>query len=288
MAVAISVYRPDMVLLERLLARVSGAGAPIHLHIDGPVGEAIGAEDLARLQGDTALHVTQSPRNEGIAAVLNRLADAAKGQNCAFVLYFDQDSEPDSDLASRLLAAFRAIEAKGARPAAIGPLPVAHDPLHSKAPRYRCREMPGAEGGVPVDYLITSGSLISLVALAAIGPFEERYRIDAVDVEWCFRAWSRGFSVWLLEEAEMPHRVGSGVVRVGPIAFPSQNPSRMGTYMRNQFHMLRLSHVPARWKLRTLAYVPLQGLVYAAKRPGERWRTAWTLGRAAWEGLRLR
>ncbi len=287
LAVAITVYRPDLPLLERLIDTVAGWGAPILLQVDGPTGEAIEPQALSRLAADPRLAISQAPANEGIATALNRLAARARVAGRDRVLFLDQDSEPPADMAGRLLSAFAALEASGARPAAVGPRPVARDPGRSKAPSYRRRRNAAPRADlVPVDYLITSGSLVTLEALDAVGPFPEAFRIDAVDVEWCFRAWARGRSVWMVEDLLMPHSVGGGVVRLGPLAFPQQNPARMGTYVRNQFRLLRLSHVPLRWKLRTLLYVPLQGAAYAARAPEKRGGLALALLRAARDGLR--
>src|SRR4051812_4486555 len=39
-----------------------------------------------------------------------------------------------------------------------------------------------------VDLAISSGSLITLTATAEVGPFDEGF-FDAIDIEWCSRAW---------------------------------------------------------------------------------------------------
>ncbi|GGE15962.1 hypothetical protein GCM10011390_38810 [Aureimonas endophytica] len=285
-AVAITVYRPDGLALEALAARFLAAGYPVYLHVDGPVGEAIEATDLARLRALAGARIALAPRNAGIGAGLNRLAEAAERDGCNRVLFFDQDSLPAPDLPERLLQAFRELEGLGLRPAVVGPRPVSPPGGGSKPPRYRRRDGVASVGACrPVDYVITSGSLVSLAAWHEIGAFAERYRMDAIDVEWGFRAWRRGRSVWVLDTAEMPHQIGSGILRWGPIAFPDQNPARMRTYVRNQFDMLRLAHVPLGWKLRTLVYVPLQAAVYAAKSGHGKRRAGLDLLRAAFEGL---
>lgn len=237
------------------------------LHIDGPIGSAISEREFAILQAEEAkgcVRITQSDVNEGIAAALNRLALEASKRGCRAVLYFDQDSDPASDLADRLTNAMSSLEAGGQRPAIVGPRPVAGE-IASKPPHYRTRGSvdPGT-GCEPVDYVITSGSLIELRSFERLGLFREEYRIDAVDTEWCFRAWSQGRSVWMLPTALMPHRIGHGLVRFGPLAFPRQSEARMQTYVCNQARMLRLAYVPLRWKLRTLLYIPLQSAIHAA------------------------
>jgi rhamnosyltransferase len=57
--------------------------------------------------------------------------------------------------------------------------------------------------------MITSGSLILLAAHATIGPFREELFIDAVDVDWCFRARAKGLRVIKTRKPIMSHAIGS-------------------------------------------------------------------------------
>ncbi|MCV5902536.1 hypothetical protein OFN63_41200, partial [Escherichia coli] len=67
---------------------------------------------------------------------------------------------------------------------------------------------------VAVEFLATSGSLVDIAAFDRIGPFRDDYFIDAVDLEWCFRAWSRSYSCWIARAVAMEHTVGAGVLKV--------------------------------------------------------------------------
>ena len=216
---------------------------------------------------------------------MNRLAAEASKRGCRSILYFDQDSDPATDLADRLTETLASLKARDRRPAVVGPRPVAREAA-SKPPHYRTRgKRDPVTGCQPVDYVITSGSLFELEIFRTLGLFREEYRIDAVDTEWCFRAWSRGASVWMAPNALMPHRIGHGLVRFGPLAFPRQSEARMETYICNQARMLRLSYVPLRWKLRTVLYVPLQGVIHAAlvsKAHGNAARRFWRAARTGW------
>ena len=62
----------------------------------------------------------------------------------------------------------------------------------------------------------------------------------------------------------------------------------MQSYARNQFHLLRLAHIPARWKLRTLVYVPLQLAAFVARTPRGKAPLAGRLLRALADGLAAR
>ena len=275
LAICITVYRPDETILLSLLDIVRNYGGPVLAYVDGPTGEAITSKFMARLQDATGLVLIQAERNAGIGEALNRLVAEADYRNCEAVIFFDQDSMPTQMTAQLLRKAFEELEAAGWRPAVVGPAPVSNSAVPTKVPRYRDRQVLGAPLSCrATDYVIISGSLMSLSALRQVGPFKASFRMDGIDVEWCFRAWSKNHSVWYMPDVEMEHCVGSGIVTLGALRFPLQSTQRMVIYAQNQFHMLRLSHVPWWWKLRTLIYVPLQLVAFAAKAPDQRLRLA--------------
>lgn len=291
LAIGISVYRPDEAMLLSLLAVVQTYGGPVLVYVDGPTGEAISPELMARLSGDGGIVVLQSAQNAGIGAALNGLVDEAERRECAAVIFFDQDSTPSLSTARQLRQTYADLEAGGWRPAVLGPAPTSDPATPTKAPSYRDRQVAGAPGACrATDYVIISGSLMTLAVLRSVGPFKATFRMDAIDVEWCFRAWSKGYSVWYRPDVAMEHRVGSGIVAVGGLRFPLQSAERMAGYAQNQFHLLRLGHVPLWWKLRTLVYVPLQLLVFVMAAPDHRLRRAGqllqSLVRRPWHGAR--
>jgi len=267
----VTVFRPDRALLMALLDRLHAEKIPTLAYIDGPVGTAVRADLVAELTSRPGLTLIQARDNQGIGAGLNALARQARELGAERLLIFDQDSLPDPGMPAALDARMSTLVGMGERPAAVGPRPVAppgEAGAEYQPPRYPA--MPGRrprEGTKPVRYLISSGTLLDLAAFEAVGPFRADYVIDAIDVEWCFRAWSRGWSVWLVEDVTMEHRIGHGIIRLGPLRFPRQSPSRMATYIRNQAHGLRLPHVPLGWKLRSLVYLPLQIAVVSANGP---------------------
>src|SRR5205085_10676567 len=60
-----------------------------------------------------------------------------------------------------------------------------------------------------VDHiLISSGLLISVSALKAIGYPKKEYFIDLVDIEWCLRALSKGYQIEIVKTIQMRHTIG--------------------------------------------------------------------------------
>lgn len=279
----ITLYRPDASLLRALLCVLAEEAVPVLIYVDGPVGEAIGKDLREELLARPATRLIEAPVNRGIGKALNRLVDAAREQGAGRILFFDQDSSPQPGFVAALAERMEALLAAGIRVAAIGPLPIAPIAADTQPPRYRSK--PAILGALhPVDYLITSGSLVDLGAIAAVGAFREDFWMDGIDTEWSFRAIHLGFTLAVARDVVMPHRVGTGTVRLGPLVFPQQSQARMASYVRNQLYALRLPHVPLAFKLRALTYVPVQALAYVLSATSRR-QTARLLLAAAKNGL---
>ncbi|MBD8905435.1 glycosyltransferase family 2 protein [Methylorubrum zatmanii] len=262
-AVAVVFFRPSSEQVARIVARFAGR-MPVFVYDNG----GIPPEALVRLRQAQGLTLLGEGRNGGIAAALNALAEAAAAAGFPRLFLLDQDADAGIETVRALSLALDRAAGAEPPPAVVGPAP-APNPGH-KAPRYPARPDVGPRGGLmPVEFLATSGSLVDLAAFAQVGPFREDFFIDAVDLEWCFRAWARGWSCWMDPGTAIPHSVGRGTIRARflPVAMPDQPLFRMAVYVRNTAYGWRLPHVPARWKRRQIAYLPLQiGLYWARHR----------------------
>ncbi|KQT50007.1 rhamnosyltransferase [Methylobacterium sp. Leaf456] len=281
-AVAVVFFRPSAPQVERIVERFCG-----HLPVFAYDNGGLPADALARLDAAGVARLGEG-RNDGIGAALNRLCEAAAAKGFARLFLLDQDADTSPDTAHALGLALDCLGAATPPPALVGPAP-APNPGH-KAPRYPLRPSVAPHGALlPVEFLATSGSLVDLATFKRIGPFREDFFIDAVDLEWCFRAWSRGFSCWMDPATAIPHSIGRGTIRARflPIAMPDQPPFRMAVYLRNTAFSWRLPHVPARWKLKQMAYLPAQIGLYWAHH-GYRPSLLARLLRAVADGLRGR
>jgi len=284
-AAGIVAFRPDAAALRALLTVLAPQAARRFVFVNAMIDEA----SLAAIS-DTGAELVRCEHNLGVGEALNMLALAASLAGCDRILTMDQDSNPPSDLVATLASRMDAAHAAGARPAVIGPTIVSPEQTATtyKPPRYfPAHKAASVERARAVRYVITSGSLIDLAAFRDIGPFRSDYFIDAIDVEWCFRAQARGYSCWVSDSARMEHRIGEGIVQprlLGP-AIPRQRPFRLYAYIRNQIYGLRLAHVPLGWRLRFAAHVARLAAVLAFS--GER---DLSFGRliapAFWSGVR--
>ncbi|GJE76494.1 glycosyltransferase family protein [Methylorubrum suomiense] len=261
-AVAVVFFRPSTAQVVRVAERFGGR-MPIFVFDNG----GIPPDALSQLGTTPGVVRLGEGRNLGIGAALNRLAEAAAAAGFRRLFLLDQDADTSPDTARALGFALDrlagAMKGQALVPALIGPA-AAPNPGH-KAPRYPLRPRTPPIGALlPVEFLATSGSLLDLAAFDVIGPFREDFFIDAVDLEWCFRAWARGFACWMDPATAIPHSVGRGTIRSRflPLAMPDQPAFRMAVYVRNTTYSWRLPHVPTRWKLKQMAYLPAQVGLY--------------------------
>ena len=280
MAAGIVLFHPSAALLSATLASISGEADRVYLFLNAPLDAACLAVVAACRPAPVLMH---DGTNLGLGAAYNRMAAAARAGGFGTLLLLDQDSSPLPQMPAALRAMRARLLAAGECPAVVGPLPVAASGEGGKAPRIFARHggsvVPGA---VPLEFVISSGSLLDLGAFAAVGAFREDFFIDAVDIEWCFRAWARHFSCWMVPPQPMPHRLGQGVLRVPLLGLrlARQPPRRLYTYVRNQVAMLRLGWVPLRWKCRVLPYMAVQSAIHLAATRGDG-----QVLRAFWLGL---
>lgn len=253
-AAGVVAFRPDpdlfLPLVRRLVDESDAVFVFVNGAIDGVILEAVHA---------AGAKVIVSQYNLGVGEALNQLALHAIWAGYARLAVFDDDSGLPPGALAALTHSMNALEAAGQRPAVVGPRivsPAESDETY-RPPRYfrAGRDRMGDACGV--WYVISSGSLIDLAAFRRVGAFRSDFFMDAIDTEWCFRAWSRGYSCWVDESVRMEHRIGAGVTRATILGrgFPKQPPMRLYAYIRNQSYCLGMPHLPLWWRALLAAHL---------------------------------
>jgi len=192
-------------------------------------------------------------RNFGIAYAQNVGIRNARDLNAKFVLTLDQDSIPSTDMVSRLESTHINV-GSSSRVAAVGPLLTDEDsklplPFFLYVDGRKKRFIPSVNSGVfDVEFLISSGTLISMEALEEIGLMREELFISYVDVEFCLRARAAGFRIIASSDAAMKHNLGDRRLRLGRSIIPLHSPLRHYYLMRGGIYMQKLDSVPRIWK----------------------------------------
>jgi len=240
-------YYPD---LDRVIGLVEVLGEQVDVIV--VVDNTLGLSELAAVLPPT-INVVLNGRNAGIAEALNVGVKVLRDMDCDYYFLSDQDSMPAPDIVVRLLAAADTLAACGKTVATVGALFV--DPRDGQTHGFpvingnglSLRYEPDETGCVPASFVITSGSIISREAMNEVGPMEGGLFIDVVDMEWCYRAASKGYLVYGAPEAMMQHTIGDDFVAYWFFRWkkrPVHSPFRVYFQLRNSIILLGRSYVP--------------------------------------------
>lgn len=260
-------FHPDQAQLRRLVSAVAPGlrEVIVFANSDLPREEE---EHLAGAASPTPCRVLRPSGNVGLGAAYDAFLEAAREAGDRYVLLLDQDSLPPDGASADLADLHARLLASGERPAIVGPQPI--DPEGHRL-RIATHELPSppalADEAIRAQFVISSGSLVDVEAAASIGPFRADFFIDAIDLEWCFRANALGFSIWVAKQVTMDHSLGRGVIRIPLLGLHlvDQPPRRLYTYLRNQLAMMRLAHVPVGHKTKLALTLPARIVIYLFK-----------------------
>jgi rhamnosyltransferase len=194
-------YHPDSAFPIRLNSLSPQVGTIVIVDNGSADAERTMLREAAQ---DPKLDLVFNPENLGLARALNLGIQRAAALGYSWVLLLDQDSRVDHDMVRTLLG-IQASFPDRERLAVIGSN---YDDV--------AKRTPGAIDPASldrhwdeVDLVITSGSLLSLAAYIAIGPFREEFFIDYVDEDYCLRAKAKGYRVIRSRKHLMSHSIGS-------------------------------------------------------------------------------
>jgi len=247
-------YQPDAEALDRLLRALRHQVAKVVV-VDN--GSSRGIDKILGqvLLSDPWCELVRLPENLGIAAALNIGIERARKAGADFVMLSDQDSEPASDMVERLLEVATTKAKMGVEVAAVGPR---YNDERNENPavfvkvrgllftRQACLD---DDSVFEVDFLISSGSLIPLAALDAIGEMREDLFIDYVDIEWGLRAKRAGFQLFGVCCARMQHNIGDEPIHVFGRTIPCHSPLRHYYEFRNAARLYCEAGVAWNWKI---------------------------------------
>lgn len=213
--------------------------------------------------------IIRLPTNSGISAALNHGLTAVRSRaSTEFCALFDQDSAPPDDMIERLEGHIDQLAVRGPV-AQIGPyffetnrgyyLPFIE--FHHGFPR-RKRDH-GGPRVTTADYLITSGALLSVDAIAKVGPMDEDLFIDYVDIEWGLRAKAKGYQSYGAYDVTMTHTIGEKALEVAGVRLAVHKPIRRYYYYRNALLLCRRPYISLSWKVNELSRLALKFFIFA-------------------------
>ncbi len=241
---AVVTYRPDVSVLGRLLAVLATQVDHILLVANDGAPWSCPIPENAT--------IARQSKNLGLGAAYNLAAEWALQRGATHLLLLDQDSVPAPGMIPALLEAFKQPDPV----AAAGPLwrdsRTGEDGFFVRLTRWGVRKYrPAADEIAPVDFLISSGSLISLDALANMGPFDEALFIEHVDTDWALRARAKGYRLYGVASARLDHGFGEATMTAGVLGLRRQfflyPPARNYFLVRNSIALWLRPYAPRQW-----------------------------------------
>lgn len=148
----------------------------------------------AGISGEYKVQVIHDGKNEGIAKRLNEACRLALEEGCNWLLTMDQDSRFEGNSLSDYLLCAGSFLYKDTT-AMFG--------VEYTKPSDETNCTP-----VETTHLITSGSILNLTLFDAVGRFDEALFIDEVDLEYCYRAVTKGFKIVKFSNIFLTHHLG--------------------------------------------------------------------------------
>lgn len=202
-------------------------------------------------------HLIENSENIGLAAAQNVGIQMALSFNCDHVIFFDQDSVLDANSLLALLKVEQELLEHGFKVGIIGP--VCFDPndnhqypITKYVGPFIKRKFLADSSTSSASFLISSGSLIRREVLEDVGLMLEDFFIDYIDVEWCYRAQSKGYQLFATSCAQMSHLVGDARVKFFGRTISKHSALRRYYLTRNSIRVLSISHIPLSYKVREI------------------------------------
>lgn len=212
------------------------------------------------------VEIIELNQNEGIAKAQNIGIDYSIKNDASHVILFDHDSLIPDLFVSSLLDLENELLLKGIKVGAIGPSfkDTRTNEIYIPIKPRKTKFLNGAfmekidiesttENYVEPYFIIASGCLIRTDVINSVGMMREELFIDTVDSEWCFRAISLGFRVFMATKVVMMHTVGDDRKSILGKQFSVHSDLRRYYNMRNNLLFLRNKNFSFGRKFRILA-----------------------------------
>lgn len=243
--VLVVTYRPNLVVLEKLVASLSTDVEKIFIFdnseieffsnnlTNGPVPE---------------IEIFHANENLGIASAQNRLLQSALQEGFDLAVMSDQDTIYPHDFINEL-SKYCFIKEN-----IVAVCPGWLDTNLQGKERYPGQYVFDSKGRLYIDlsensilkiaHAISSGMIINLHNLNRIGLMREDLFIDWVDNEWCWRAHTLNMLVLAIPAVKVKHTLGDSTVRVCGKNFVKRNKERNYYIIRNALYLSLFSSVP--------------------------------------------
>jgi rhamnosyltransferase len=265
-------YNPDCGALSLALNELLKQGCELAV-VDN------GSNNLEQLQAVCAamdsdeLALLPQHRNGGLGVAHNVGIAQAKVGGFDYLLIMDQDSFPLEGMVDNLVLAHKA-KSLVSEVSAVGVSYLNADNGSEsffvrfgrlKFARHYCHDK-DSDGCIEADFLISSGSLISIKAIKSIGEMDEGLFIDHVDTEWFLRAKDKGYKAYGVCNAVMQHGLGENTHTVSlggrQRNVPQHKSFRYYYIFRNSILLYKRGYPSGLWKWNDIQRLAMIGVMF--------------------------
>ncbi len=200
--------------------------------------------------------------NKGLANAQNQGVKYAIENNFESFCMFDQDSRIDSEYLINIINEYNNLTHRFGKIGSLGPTIIDQTTGNAyPAVRYDgffLNRIHIKNESIKCSYIIASGSLTDISIFQNVGWFNDNFFINYIDVEWCFRAISKGFDIYITPKVKLYQNVGISRKIIFGRAIPIHSPLRRYYASRNSTLMLKLKHVSIGYKIREIIFNPIR------------------------------
>lgn len=192
----------------------------------------------------TNIHLIKLGENLGIAKAQNLGFNFAINCGMNYFIEIDQDSRLPQNYVFNILESFNKIKKIYPNIAGIGPLAV------NKVDNSTYHNRESKNNIIDVNMTLSSGFLSSREILKIVGMKEEALFIDLVDWEWCWRAKSKGYQIFVDTNINIQHLLGDGHKNFIFFKIGIPSPLRHYYQYRNSILISKRDYIPLKWKVK--------------------------------------
>lgn len=261
-------YNPNIDALKKQIERLLAQVQLIIIVDNGSDNSSKLTSELLNYKIQNKIIAFENGDNKGLGFAQNKGIEIAITEKATHVLLLDDDSLIEENFISNLLSDYEELLNTGIKVGAIGPTYYNEEtgeqyPITKYVGPFIDRKLP-KEKPVEASFLIASGCLIPTSVLVEVGFMNEDFFIDYIDVEWSFRAISKGYKLFATPKAQMNHIIGERRASVLGRKISLHSPLRKYYLFRNSIFMIKCSYISTGYKIREIIFNFLRFIVYLA------------------------
>ena len=259
-------YNPNIVAIKKQIDRLLAQVQLIIIVDNGSNNSTELVKELSGIESPNKIIVFENGDNKGLGFAQNKGIEIAITEKATHILLLDDDSLIEENFVFNLLSDYEALMKLGIKVGAIGPTYYNEEtgeqyPITKYIGPFIDRKLPKEEP-VEASFLIASGCLIPISVIEAVGLMNEGFFIDYIDVEWSFRAISKGYKLFATPNAKMNHIIGEKRVSVFGRKISLHSPLRKYYLFRNSIFMIKCPYISIGYKIREITFNLFRFILY--------------------------